>query len=149
MDKIKSLCENRMKLVFVILLLLSLLMTSTVSYAGEIVPYFVGVSKHVETFEISDYGQATMLAIVKPKNATVFDGVNIRMEVMKTKDDTSVYVNSWNVSYNAVEDNFAKTATYNVPAEGGYYMKVTYKCYKNNVLIETITTESDPDTYYM
>ena len=122
---------------------------TSVSYAESILPYYVGVNRHMEIFEISNTGEATMQATMKPITSTVFDNVNIKMEVIRTKDLSCVYVNDWNVSYNIVADAFNKSTMYNVPAEGGYYMKVTYKCYKNNVLIETITTETNPDTYYM
>ena len=149
MDKIKKLCENRIKFVLVIFLLLSLLMTSAFSYAGEVMSYFIGIANHNEEFEISDIGVAEMTAIVVPKTSTVLDKVNITMEVIKTKNSSVVYSGSWDVSYNFNENRFMKRETYNVPSEGGYYMKVTYKCYKNNALIETITTQTLPVTYYM
>ena len=148
MEKRKNLKVIHTKFVLVIVLILSLIMTS-VSYAESILPYYVGVNRHMEIFEISNTGEATMQATMKPITSTVFDNVNIKMEVIRTKDLSCVYVNDWNVSYNIVADAFNKSTMYNVPAEGGYYMKVTYKCYKNNVLIETITTETNPDTYYM
>ena len=148
MEKRKNLKVIHTKFVLVIVLILSLIMTS-VSYAESILPYYVGVNRHMEIFEISNTGEATMQATMKPITSTVFDNVNIKMEVIRTKDLSCVYVNDWNVSYNIVADAFNKSTMYNVPAEGGYYMKVTYKCYKNNVLIETITTETPPDTYYM
>lgn len=100
---------------------------------------YIGTSRHFESLtsktgnSLAFYGQLT------PKSAGSYDNVKVTLKVVNFVTNTTVHNESQSVFYDSLGGYFMAKSSCIVPMGGTYYLDVTYKCYKNGVLIETIT----------
>lgn len=137
-----------MKKVISLLLAVALMLGScAMVFASEIVPFYVGTARHAESLNISDSGSADFGADLVPKQETSFDRVTITLELVYEDNGSTVYKVVANTKYNSSTASFRKSVTdYRLDDKGDYRLFVTYKCYKNGSLIETINMNVT-DTY--
>ena len=127
-----------MKKVLIALVLVVMVLASfTVSFAHEITPFYIATSNNTAYLQIDD-DEAGISVSLTPKTSTSLDKVNIRIKLINNTTKETVLDGSWNTYYNSTLHRFSKEVTQILTTEGTYYAEITYKCYKNNVLIETI-----------
>ncbi|MBE6030329.1 MAG: hypothetical protein E7225_01845 [Clostridiales bacterium] len=130
------------KRIFVLSLILIMLLSTSMICAAEheeVEPLYIGTTSAIINLNISN-GDATMTANLIPVSDSVFDRVNITIELYK--GNTSVYKGSFNTYYDDIAGKFKKTVTEELDSKGSYYAKATFKCYKSGTLIETINKSS-------
>lgn len=135
------------KILLILTLVLSILASFTAAFADTAVPYYIGTDSHRESFKISSAGTAQMSATLIPHTSDSFDKVNIEMKIKKSGVTTPIYSGSWDTTYDKTSRSFKKSTTHRINNKGTYYMEVTYTCYNNDTLIETITTNTSNTTY--
>ena len=106
---------------------------------------FVGTLSHSEGLSISSSGKASMLATLIPKSETSIDEVEVTIKLKHT-DGTTVLNKTYDAEWSDTYFQFRVYDSKNLTKTGLYTMSVTYKCYKNGSLIETLTG-SNSDTY--
>lgn len=99
----------------------------------------MGTRKHVESLELKDGGVAHIRVYSKPNTKETFDEVKMDIKVTDEKNN-SVYSESLICQYEPLEHSFLVEKDIKLESKGTYKMKVTYKCYKNKKLIETINS---------
>lgn len=135
------------RIVIALVLIVAVIAGSVAVFADEVSPFYIGTNSHVETLIISSNGVATMRGEVVPKNSTVYDKVNIEFELIKVGQTNSVYTGGTTVRYDSNHNLFYWEKNMNLSSRGTYQLEVTYKCYKNNSLVETIYGSSYLTTY--
>lgn len=138
-----------MKRVAIALLMLVILISSgTVSYAaaiedgGNLELQYIGVFNHLEDLMEGLGWKLNMYAEVVPRNESVLDKVVMDMKVINYATGNSIHEEKFATYYDVVTDSFYAESSCTVSMPGTYYLDVTYKCYKNGSLIETITGRS-------
>ena len=106
---------------------------------------YVGTHSHVETLSINSSGNASMLAALMPKSESSIDEVEVTIKLKHT-DGTTVLNKTYDAEWSDTYFQFRVSDSKNLTKTGLYTMSVTYKCYKNGSLIETLTG-SNSDTY--
>lgn len=141
------------KMMTIIFVLLMVFLLTSNCYAAtssggetEINPCYVGTKSHTEIFNISSSGVATMNVALAPFNTTTIDEVKATL-VIKNSSGTNVYNKTYNLPWNSLYASFKVIKEYQLPEKGTYSFRVTYKCYKNGSLIETIKSSSIFKTY--
>lgn len=109
-------------------------------------PCYIGTDFANTSFKISSGGTATMRGALAPKNSTVIDKVTVQF-VVKNSSGTSIYNKTYTATWNDVYAQYIVQKTYPMPSKGTYIMQATYRCYKNNSLIETIQSDKITKTY--
>lgn len=137
----------------ILIVVICVIMTTSVCYAetkvvgNEIVsPYYLVTKKTVEVFSINSSGVASMTASLSPMSKDEVDKVKITL-IIKKSNGTSVYSKTYDASWSNLHADYRLTKTYQLPSKGIYSFNAVYKCYKNNNLIETITTDYILDAY--
>ena len=141
------------KTMIVICILVLVLSSFSVGFAAEMdkaeneeeTARFVGTHAHVDTLTISSSGYATMLAELIPKTSTSIDKVVVTIK-LKSPNGTNVYNKSHNATWSQTYFEYQVDAYKQLTTKGEYTMYVTYKCYKDGSLIETISGSAS-DTY--
>ncbi len=138
-----------MKKTITIMLLLLMLFSLTgncfaATYSGggtEEEPYYVGTKSHTEIFNISSSGVATMNVALVPLSATTIDEVEATL-VIKNSSGTNAYNKTYNLPWNNLYESFKIIKEHQLSKKGTYSFRVTYRCYKNGLLVETIKSTS-------
>lgn len=132
-----------------LLLIFVLVIASSSVGFGEVITEPVGVSpRYVSAGEVScDMApglgmKLNMFAGLEPKNDSSVDEVRITLKVINFATGGVVYNKTFDAEYNYLTDYYEVRETYTAPTTGNYYMRVTYKPYKDGVLLETITQSS-------
>ena len=107
---------------------------------------YVGTRKHVESFALKDGGRAHIRVYLKPNTKETFDEVKMDIKVTDEKNN-SVHGESLICQYEPLEHSFLVEKDIKLESKGTYKMKVTYKCYQNKKLIETINSPIKNLTY--
>lgn len=135
------------KIISLVLAVALVLGSYAMVFASEIVPFYIGTARHTELLSISKSGSADFGAELIPKQETSFDRVTITLELVYEDNGSTVYKVVANTTYDTVKSSFEKYVDdYQLDDKGDYRLFVTYKCYKNGSLIETITMNVT-DTY--
>lgn len=114
--------------------------------AGSIAPYYVTTRSTSEVFIINSTGNASMTATLKPLNNNMIDQVKMTLCIKKIGGNV-VYNKTFNGIWSNLFSEYNLTKTYQLPSRGTYTFNVIYKCYRNNTLVETITTDYVMDSY--
>ena len=112
------------------------------SVKQNIEPCYIVTQNTSETFNINSSGLASMTAVDKNQ----VDEVKVTLNIKKT-NGTNVYSKSYMASWSGLFSEYNLTKTYQLSNRGDYRFNVVYKCYKNNILVETITTDYIIDSY--
>lgn len=100
-------------------------------------PMYVATQSQTAMFTISSKGLATMNVSLMPFNKSTLDKVNVTLNI-KNSSGTSVYNKSYDMTWSNIYGSFKLTKEYQLSKSGTYEFQATYKCYKNNSLVETI-----------
>ena len=112
----------------------------------EIAPCYVATRSHTESFNISSSGVATMNVALAPFNTSTIDEVKATL-VIKNSSGTNVYNKTHNLPWNSLYASFKTIKEHQLTKKGVYSFQVTYKCYKNGSLVETIKSTSILKSY--
>lgn len=115
------------------------------SNVEQVSPRFVATFMHRETLTISSKGYATMTAQLQPKSATSMDEVKVTMTLKKT-DGTLIRKKTYDAVWSETAFQFQVSDNKQLSDKGSYYVDMTYKCYKNGTLLETLNG-SAADSY--
>ena len=132
------------------LMLLVIVSSITVGYAAEIEggenlqPQHVGAANHSESITKGMGLKVNYSGTIVPKNATVLDKVVMTFKVRNYITDGIANQETVTVYYDETKNQFKGQGSCSVPTIGTYYLEVTYKCYKNGSLIDTIVDDTDP-----
>lgn len=132
----------------VILLILSFTASCFAATGSDdgISPNYIGTDYATTTFKINTSGIATMRGGLSPKNSTVIDKVTMQF-VIKNSSGTSVYNKTYTATWDSLYAQYIAEKTYQLSSKGTYTLQVTYRCYKNGALIETIRSATISKTY--
>lgn len=135
-------------LILVLVVLSSLNCYAAIPQEGssEASPLYVGTRSHNERFTISSRGQATMEAELAPLSTSTIDNVKVTF-VIKNEDKVTIYNKSYDATWSNIEKAFNLTKYHDLELKGIYSLQVTYKCYKNDTLLETIKSNLIFKTY--
>lgn len=111
----------------------------------QIEPRFVGTFLHMERLSISSSGYATTTARLEPKSEDSIDEVKVTMTLKKI-DGTLIRKKTYDAVWSQTYFEFQAADHKQLTDKGAYYLDVTYKCYKDGKLLETLTG-SAADTY--
>jgi len=118
--------------------------SATYSTGETVMPRYTYVNGINTTFGIVD-GTAGCSITVYEKAASPFDYSKLTVYLKKSSGTT---VKTWTATkYPSSSGYFNWSKTYELTARGSYYIKAVNKLYKNDSLVETITTTSVTDTY--
>lgn len=138
-----------MKRIMCLLLILTMVVASSalgfgqvITENGEVSPCYVATTKVKQGIDPGLGMQLKLYAGLEPKSSSGVDEVKITMKVMNYVTGGVVHNKTYNAEYNYLTDYYEAKDTCTVPTPGSYYMHVTYKAYKNSVLLETITQNS-------
>lgn len=106
---------------------------------------YVGTYMHMETLQISSSGKATMKARLEPKTEDSIDEVVVTIK-LKNPNGIVLHNETYDATWSSVAFQYQVTDSESVATRGKYTMSVTYKCYKDGSLLETISG-STTDTY--
>lgn len=142
------------KIKMLVLILVMFLLSATICFAASstevensiVQPMYVATQSHTETFTISTNGLAKMNVELAPFSKTTLDRVNVTLSI-KSSSGTSIYNKSYDMTWNSVYARFKLTKEYQLHKNGTYEFQATYKCYKNNSLVETIKSNRFLKTY--
>lgn len=141
------------KIVTIVSLVLMILLSTTVCFAAisldevtDITPKYVGTQLHSENFSINSDGLATMNVSLKPLSTTTIDEVKVTL-VIKNSLGTNVYNKTYDMEWSSLYGSFKTIKEYRLSANGVYEFQATYKCYKNNSLLETIKSSTILKSY--
>ncbi len=142
---------KRRKRVFVLLICLAIMTSfSCINASAHITdiaqPYYVVTFNTSETFSINSSGVASMTAALVPKNTSKVDSVKVTFTI-KNSDGTNIYSKTFTAPWNSLFSEYSIAKSYQLPGRDIYRCNTTYKCYKNNTLVETITTDYIVDSY--
>lgn len=130
-----------MKKIVVVLSILMLISVSVYAECNEgivVNPDYIGANSYMNNFSIDNTGRATMDGKLYPKSSNVMDKVSISFRLINSSSET--VFNTTVTVLNKTNGAYCAVRTFNVENRGIYKLKVTYKCYKNGVLLETIST---------
>ncbi len=138
----------------IILVLTMVLLSATASFAAEpterddsvATPMYVGTSSHSALFTISSTGLSKMSVSLSPFTTTTFDKVTVNLSI-KNSSGTSVYNKTFSMPWSSIYARFKLEKEYQLSKKGTYEFQATYKCYKNNTLIETIKSGKQLKSY--
>lgn len=137
----------------IIIITICLIMATSVCFAetrnidkSTITPYYIVTQNTVESFSINTSGVASMTARLSPRVESDVDQVKITLTI-KSSDGTNVYNKTFGAAWSDLYDAYRVNKTYQLQNKGNYTFNVTYKCYKNTTLIETIRTNYYIDAY--
>lgn len=142
---------GKFKKLIIVWMCLTLLVSSNCICANaqtdeNIQPYFIVTQNTSETFSINSSGVASMTAALSPKDASKVDTVKVTFKI-KNSNGVSVYNKTYTASWSSLFGEYNLYKTYQLSGRDAYMFNVVYKCYKNNTLIETITTDYIVDSY--
>ncbi len=141
--------HNRVILVSCICLMAVLLFNCVGVYAGvadEIQPRYVATQSTIENFSINSSGESSMTTILVPMDKSKIDKVKVTLNI-KNSSGNSVYSNTYDATWSNLVSGYRLVKTYKLSSKGTYRFNAVYKCYKNNSLVETITTDYIVDSY--
>lgn len=104
---------------------------------SQVNPMYVATQSHAEIFKISSKGLAKMDVALTPFSKTTLDKVNVTF-VIKNSAGTSVYNKTYDVPWSSLYAKFTIMKEYQLSKSDIYEFQATYRCYKNNSLVETI-----------
>ena len=140
------------KAMIVICVLVLVLSSFSVGFAAEVdkvteeeTMRYVGTHAHIDTLTISSSGYATMLAELIPKTSSSIDEVVVTIK-LKSPSGSYVYNKTLDATWSQTYFEYQVDAYKQLTTRGKYTMSVTYKCYKDGSLLETISG-STTDTY--
>lgn len=113
--------------------------------AEQVSPRFVGTFSHSEALSINSKGYATTVAYLRPKTRDSIDEVKTTITLKKI-DGTLLRKKTYDAVWSEVAFEFQAVDYKQLTDKGSYYIDVTYKCYKDGKLLETLTG-SAADTY--
>ncbi len=142
------------KIIMLVLVLAMFLLSSMACFAAvpterddsEIEPMYVATQSQSATFTISSKGLATMDVSLAPLSSTTIDKVNVTLSI-KNSSGKSVFNKSYDMTWSSISMRFKLSKEYQLSQNGTYEFQATYKCYKNNSLIETIKSSSILKSY--
>ncbi|MCI9639189.1 MAG: hypothetical protein HFE72_03515 [Emergencia sp.] len=142
------------KVVMVMLIFVIFLLSSMACFAADpteredstVEPMYVATQSHSETFTISSNGLAKMDVALAPFSSTILDRVNVTLSI-KNSSGTSIYNKSYDMTWSSIYARFKLTKECQLSKSGTYEFQATYKCYKNNSLIETIKSSKILKSY--
>jgi len=111
----------------------------------KISPRFIGTFMHLEKLSIDSKGYASTAAILEPKTETSIDEVKVTITLKKI-DGTLIRKKTYDATWSQTYFQFQVSDGKQLVDKGSYYIDVTYKCYKDGKLLETITG-SAADSY--
>ena len=118
---------------------------STVRDEEQVSPRFVVTFSHSEGLLIDSKGYATMAAYLRPKASGLIDKVEVTLRLEKI-DGTLLRKKTSDAKWSEVAFEFQVEDNKQLIDKGAYYIDVTYKCYKDGKLLETLRG-SAADTY--
>lgn len=139
------------KLVIAIMMLVLLLSTAGIGY-GQVIddsisPCFVSVQFYSNSFDIDESGNATYSLVVHPLNREQLDQVKATVKIINKSTGAVSYNQTLNLPYVYLYDQFRISDSHTLTKSGIYEFQVTYKCYGDGVLLETISANPQLDSF--
>ena len=135
----------------ILMVTLILTMLSSVCYGSvtddSIQPFNLTVMRFTPSFTIDSDGSATGTLKVKPNGEGVLDEVVALFEVEHIESGEQVFRQSKGLTYSSSKGEFSGSVTFNVVDRGSYSMEITFYCYSEDRLIETLRTGLIERTY--
>lgn len=132
---------------------LGIVICTSVCYGGtnmkntnNFVPHYLATKTTSEVFSIDSTGNADMTATLNPLRDNMIDQVKVTLKINKTGGG-NIYSKTFTVPWNNLFSEYSISKTYRLKNKGSYYFNVVYKCYKNNNIVETITSDYILDSY--
>lgn len=110
-------------------------------------PFSLTVFRYMSTFEIDSNGSASGTLTVRPHPDSGLDEVVAIFEVEYMDDGERVFRQSKSLAYNQSEQRYFGEVTFDVEDSGTYSMGITFYCYSEDRLIETIRADEMVRTY--
>lgn len=141
-----------MKKIIVILVLMIGAIVATGTGYGQVIdstlaPYFVSVSYYSNDFNIDTAGEASFSLIVRALNNDQLDQVTATVKIINKSTGAISYNQTLNLPYSYLHDQFRTSGSYTLTKSGLYEFQVTFKCYGDGVLLETITANPQLDSF--
>ena len=108
----------------------------------NISPYYIGTSEVVCDITSALGMQLRLYAGLEPKTSASVDDVRITMKVINFVSGGVVQNKTYVAEYNYLTNYYEAKDTCTAITPGSYYLQITYKAYKNGVLLETINQNS-------
>lgn len=103
----------------------------------QVSPRFIGTFSHSEALSINSKGYATMVAYLRPKTRDSIDEVKVTI-TLKTIDGYLIKKQTYDASWSEVAFEFQVVDYKQLKDRDSYYIDVTYKCYKDGKILETL-----------
>ena len=139
------------KLVIAVVMMVLVLSSVSIGY-GQVIddsisPYYVSVSYYRNAFEIDSSGEARYSLAVKALNNEQLDQVIATVKIINKSTGAVSYNQTLNLPYVYLYDQFKISDSHTLTKSGIYEFQVTYKCYGDGVLLETITANPQLDSF--
>jgi len=125
-----------------LMMTLILAMLSSVCYGAvpedTVQPFNLTVMRFTPSFTIDSDGSATGTLKVKPNGEGVLDEVVALFDVEYVDSGERVFRQSKGLTYSSAKGEFSGSVTFDVEDRGAYCMEITFYCYSEDRLIETI-----------
>lgn len=139
------------KIIVIGFLIMFVLSSISVCYGqvneGLMFPKFVSVSKYSNYFNIDESGEASYTLYLSPKAKDGLDRVTANVKITNTQTSTVLYNETNTMEFSYLYTRFGISDSIKLSDKGSYKQNVTFRCYKNNRLIETITAEPQIDSF--
>ena len=142
-----------MKKIIMILMIITIIFSSiSMCFASEVkmnedqTPWYVVTNKYNATFSINNSGMANISCGLTPKATSTIDEVTMRF-VVKNISGSIVFDKTYDAVWSSLRGQYISSDTYQLKKRGTYSCTITMKCYKNDDLLETITSSTLTDTY--
>ncbi|MBQ6900298.1 MAG: hypothetical protein IJN72_05605 [Firmicutes bacterium] len=139
------------KLMVLSLMIIMVLSSASFGYGqvinDSIAPCFVSVLYYSNSFDIDENGNATFSLMVYPLNRDLPDQVKATVKIINKSTGAVSYNQTLNLPYVYLYDQFRISDSHTLTQSGIYEFQVTYKCYGDGVLLETITANPQLDSF--
>ena len=131
-----------------VIVILAILISVNICFADttDISTNYVGTNSHSELFSINNNGLSTMNVALLPLSSSSIDEVKVTL-VIKNASGTKVYNRSYNMPWNNLYGRYKLIKEYQLSNKGVYSFQATYKCYKNESLLEIIKSRNILKSY--
>jgi len=113
----------------------------------QITPFFVSVSRYVNSLEVDESGNADFTLKVKPFKKEQLTEVKAIVKIVNATTGVISYNRTLNLPYSELYAQYKVSDSCILNRPGIYEFQVTYKCYGNGVLLETITANPQLDSF--
>ena len=139
------------KLVIAVMMMILVISSAGIGYGqvtdDVIAPCFVSVQYYSNSFDIDENGNASFSLIVYPLNRDLLDQVKATVKIINKSTGAVSYNQTLNLPYVYLYDQFRISDSHTLTKSGLYEFQVTYKCYGDGVLLETITANPQLDSF--